>query len=50
MSAFTWPQMCDFGPVAELARSLGLGFGLKLTNTLIVENHCSFFPATEREM
>lgn len=47
----TWPQMCDFsGRLAELARSLGLGFGLKLTNTLIVENHRSFFPATEREM
>ncbi len=47
----SWEQMLEL--VATLtgeARALGLGFGLKLTNTLIVENHRSFFPASEREM
>jgi putative selenate reductase len=47
----TWLQMC--GLVERLgatARSLGLGFGVKLTNTLIVENHRHFLPASEREM
>ena len=31
----TWPQMCGFVErLGEKARSLGLGFGVKLTNTL----------------
>ena len=47
----TWTQMVDFtGRLAESARSLGVGFGVKFTNTLIVRNHRHFFPATEREM
>jgi putative selenate reductase len=47
----TWPQMCEFVErLGERARSLDLGFGVKLTNTLIVENHRSFFPPSEREM
>lgn len=32
------------------ATELGLGLGVKFSNTLIVENHRSFFPATEKEM
>ena len=47
----TWDQMCGF--VERLgagAAALGLGFGVKFTNTLIVENHRDFFPDTEREM
>jgi putative selenate reductase len=47
----TWDQMLDIvARLREEARDLGVGFGVKLTNTLIVENHRSFFPATEREM
>jgi putative selenate reductase len=47
----TWEQALDFIPrLVDRARSLGRGFGIKLTNTLIVENHRSFFPATEKEM
>ena len=47
----TWDQMT--GMVERLgatARSFGLGFGVKFTNTLVVENHRSFFPATEQDM
>jgi putative selenate reductase len=32
------------------ARAVGRGFGVKFTNTLVVENHRTFFPATERQM
>ena len=32
------------------ARSLGLDVGVKFSNTLIVENHRRFFPASERVM
>ena len=32
------------------ADQLGLGFGVKFSNTLIVENHRSFFPESEKEM
>ncbi len=47
----TWPQMVDFvGRLGDRARALGLGFGVKFTNTLVVENHRSFFPASERRM
>src|SRR5277367_4904360 len=35
-----WDQAIDFtGRLGDTARSLGLGFGVKLSNTLIVENH-----------
>ena len=47
----TWDQMT--GMVERLgatAASLGLGFGVKFTNTLVVENHRSFFPSSERDM
>jgi putative selenate reductase len=46
-----WDQAVDFvGRLRATAASLGLGFGVKLTNTLIVENHRDFFPASERRM
>jgi putative selenate reductase len=46
-----WQQAVDFtGRLAETARSLGRGFGVKLTNTLIVENHRDFFPPSEKVM
>lgn len=47
----TWDRMV--GLVERLgatAASLGLGFGVKFTNTLVVENHRHFFPSSEREM
>lgn len=47
----TWDQAVDFvGRLGDKAKSLDKGFGVKLTNTLIVENDRSFFPATERTM
>jgi hypothetical protein len=47
----TWEQMTGFVErLGETAASLGLGFGVKFSNTLIVENHRAFFPATEKEM
>ena len=47
----SWAQMVDFtGRLASTAASLGRGFGLKLTNTLIVENHRDFFPSAEARM
>ena len=38
------------GRLRETARELGLGFGIKLTNTLIVANDTGFLPASEREV
>jgi putative selenate reductase len=47
----TWAQATAFmGRLDDLARSLGLGLGVKFSNTLIVENHRDFFPASERVM
>jgi putative selenate reductase len=47
----TWEQASVFMDRLDgLARSLGLGLGVKFSNTLIVENHRSFFPASERVM
>jgi putative selenate reductase len=34
----------------KVAAAKGLVFGVKLTNTLVVKNHKTFFPATEKEM
>jgi putative selenate reductase len=46
-----WQQAVDFtGRLAETARTLGRGLGVKLTNTLIVENHRDFFPRSEQVM
>jgi len=47
----TWDQAT--GIVERLGRfasSLGRGFGVKFTNTLIVNNNRTFFPKTEKEM
>lgn len=47
----SWDQAVGFADrLGRTAESLGLGFGVKLTNTLIVRNHRSFFPASETEM
>jgi putative selenate reductase len=47
----TWEQATEFmGRLGGTARSLGLGLGVKFSNTLIVENHRTFFPASERVM
>ncbi|HRC56196.1 MAG TPA: glutamate synthase, partial [Kofleriaceae bacterium] len=47
----SWSQMEGFVTrLGDQARSLGLSFGVKFTNTLIVENRRSFFPASEKEM
>jgi putative selenate reductase len=46
-----WPQVRDFvGRLGALADDRGLSFGVKFTNTLIVQNHRDFFPASEKEM
>ncbi|MBZ0090148.1 MAG: glutamate synthase, partial [Thermoanaerobaculia bacterium] len=47
----SWAQMTDFvGRLGDAAAAAGLGFGVKFSNTLIVENHRDFFAASEREM
>ncbi|MGE5813786.1 MAG: glutamate synthase, partial [Acidobacteriota bacterium] len=47
----TWDRMTEMVErLGATARALGLGFGVKFTNTLVVENHRSFFPPTEHEM
>ena len=47
----TWDRMTEMvEKLGATSRSLGLGFGVKFTNTLVVENHRDFFPATERDM
>lgn len=46
-----WEQAVGFVErLGAKAEGLGLRFGVKLSNTLIVENHRGFFPATEKEM
>ena len=46
-----WDQAAGFCErLGDRAESLGLGFGVKFSNTLIVENHRRFFPETEKEM
>ena len=47
----SWEQVVDF--VARLegrARELGRGFGVKFSNTLVVRNHKTIFPASEQQM
>jgi len=47
----SWEQAQGFVErLGETAKSLGLGFGVKFNNTLIVENQRDFFPATEKVM
>jgi putative selenate reductase len=46
-----WETMIAFiDRLGRLAESLGRGFGVKFSNTLIVENHRHVFPASEKEM
>ena len=46
-----WEEMEGFCQrLGETAGGLGLGFGVKFTNTLIVHNHRDFFPETEKQM
>ena len=45
-----WEQSVEFVErLGETATALGVGFGVKFTNTLIVENRGDFLPATEKE-
>jgi putative selenate reductase len=36
--------------LGNLAQSLGRGFGVKFSNTLLVDNHKRFFPVSEKQM
>lgn len=46
-----WDQAVGFVErLGAMAEQRGLCFGVKFSNTLIVHNHRSFFPATEKEM
>jgi putative selenate reductase len=46
-----WEQVVGaMDRLGDLAASVGRGFGVKFTNTLIVRNHRDFFPTTEKEM
>jgi putative selenate reductase len=47
----TWDQALGLvDRLGRIAADVGLGFGVKFTNTLIVENHRAFFPAGQKEM
>lgn len=47
----SWEQAQGFvGRLGETAKTLGLGFGVKFNNTLIVENRRDFFPQSEKVM
>ena len=47
----TWAQAQGFVErLGERADRLGLGLGVKFSNTLIVQNERDFFPETEKEM
>ncbi len=47
----TWPQAVEIVERLETrAHSLGLGFGVKFSNTLIVENDTGFLPDSESEV
>ncbi|HXW23267.1 MAG TPA: hypothetical protein VEK73_00850 [Xanthobacteraceae bacterium] len=46
-----WHQVVDLVErLGPQARALGRGFGVKFSNTLVVENHKRFFPPGERRM
>lgn len=46
-----WHQAQGFCErLGETAKEVGLGFGVKFTNTLIVENYRDFFPSSEKQM
>jgi putative selenate reductase len=47
----TWEQACGFVErLSAKARKLGRGFGVKFSNTLVVENKEGFLPAAEKTM
>ncbi|MCC6897359.1 MAG: 4Fe-4S dicluster domain-containing protein [Polyangiaceae bacterium] len=47
----SWEQAVGFvGRLGDKARALGRGFGVKFSNTLIVNNERSFFPESEKAM
>ncbi|RLB53610.1 MAG: glutamate synthase [Deltaproteobacteria bacterium] len=47
----SWQQAVDFTKrLGETAAELGIGFGVKFSNTLIVENERDFFPESEKVM
>ena len=47
----TWEQVTGLvDRLGVLAHSLGRGFGVKFSNTLLVDNHKSFFSAGEKAM
>lgn len=46
-----WHQVEEFIPrLGDTAAALGLGFGVKFSNTLVCENRRDFFPAAEKTM
>lgn len=46
-----WDQALEMiARLRGVAHRRGLAFGVKLTNTLVVNNHKSFFPAAEKQM
>ncbi|HYD30265.1 MAG TPA: hypothetical protein VEB64_05330 [Azospirillaceae bacterium] len=46
-----WEQAVAFADrLGRTAENLGLSFGVKFSNTLLVRNHKDFFPASEKEM
>ncbi len=47
----SWEQASGFmARLEDTARGLGVGLGVKFSNTLLVDNHRSFFPASEKAM
>jgi putative selenate reductase len=47
----TWPRALEITErLAATAAELGISFGVKFSNTLIVENRAGFLPATEKEV
>lgn len=47
----SWSQAVEIvGRLRETAREVGVGFGVKLSNTLIVENTAGFLPSSEKEV
>ncbi len=47
----TWEQVTGFvNRLGLLAQSLKRGFGVKFSNTLLVDNYKTFFPAGEKQM
>ncbi len=46
-----WDQVAGMvSRLGDLAKHLGRGFGVKFSNTLLVENHKNYFPPTEAAM